>query len=404
MNVQLEQLEAIIEAGETAAIESGKALKIIRDERLYRGAYTTFDNYLSARWKFTRQRAGQLIGLATITASLSTVVDISGMKERHIREIGRLPEDRQVDAVKRFCALPAKEQTTKAMVQIVTQTELTPVGKDPAPIVEMKPDSEVFSPIGWYGGKYRLRKFINYLMPEHSMYVEPFFGGGSILFSKTPSPIEIVSDVNHGVVNFFSVLRDEEKAAELQRRLQLTPYSREEHRLCADDAPTGDDIEDARRFFVRARQSYSGIEVDSTWSLNVCNQIGRSTDFASKVDGLMKVSQRLRSVQIESRCFSDLLPKCDESHAFVYADPPYPESVRDASSKGYRHEMSDDQHANLLDILTGFKKAKVMLSSYRCEMYDSRLKDWNRHDKVVTVNASRGTAKSKRTECVWTNY
>ena len=405
---KLEKLEQIIEAGENAAVESGKALKTIRDERLYKPTFNTFDLYLSARWKFTRQRAAQLIQLATLSASLSTVVDIGGIKERHIREIGKLPEDRQVDAVKRFCALPKEDQTTSAMIGIVQQTELTAIGKEPAPLVEQKPDADIHSPIGWYGGKFRLRKFINYLLPPHTTYIEPFFGAGSVLFGKSPSPVEIVSDVNHGVVSFFSVLRDSTKAAELQRRLTLTPYSREEHRICGDPTPTGDEIEDARRFFVRARQSYASIEVGAVWSLNIGrNLAGRAHDFARKVDELAKVSERLRTVQIESRSFEQLLPKCDEPGTVVYADPPYPKSVRDGNTQGYRHEMSDAQHSQLLDIVKGYKHAKVLISGYRCPMYDQRLDDWNRHEKLVTINANsgeKGCGKPKRLEVVWTNY
>jgi DNA adenine methylase len=43
------------------------------------------------------------------------------------------------------------------------------------------------APIKWVGGKYKLRKRIVELIPEHSCYVEVFGGAGWILFAKDPS-------------------------------------------------------------------------------------------------------------------------------------------------------------------------------------------------------------------------
>jgi len=396
MKKSLEQLEHVIAQGETAAIESGRALRTIRDERLYQPEFTSFESYLSGRWQMSRQRAHQLIQMADV----STEVDISGIPERHIRPLVKLPRERWPDAIRRYSALPASDHTTKAVEKIVDELGV-PVG-DQVPI-ELKQDYQ--TPIGWYGGKFRLRKLIVGLIPPHSTYVEPFFGGGSILFTKSPSRVEIVADVNNGVVTFFQVLRNEKMAKELQRRLILTPYSREEHKCCCDPTPTGDEIEDARRFFVRVRQSYSSIEGDS-WSLCIKNSQPRATDMANMVDRLREVAQRLRRVQIESKSFNTLLPKCDLPNTIVYCDPPYPHSTRAKNGSGYRHEMSDGQHAAFLDIITGYKSAKVIISGYRCPLYDRTLTHWSRKDIPVTVHASgaRGSQKAKRVECLWRNY
>jgi DNA adenine methylase len=336
-------------------------------------------------------------------AEVSTVVDVSDYPERHIRPLVKLPPERQPDAIKRFSALPKSGQTAKAMEHIVKEIQFEPVNGE---ALEMKNDidDESQTPIGWYGGKFRLRKMIVGLMPPHTTYVEPFFGGGSILFTKSPSRVEIAADVNNGVVTFFKVLRNEKTAKELHRRLTLTPYSREEHRLCCDPSPTGDEIEDARRFFVRVRQSYSSIEGDS-WARCIKTGQPRATDNANTVDRLLEAAIRLRKVQIESRSFADLLPQCDTPDALVYCDPTYPEELRTGGG-GYLHEMSDAQHEELLEIVTNYKSAKVLLSGYRCKHYDQQLKRWTRHDIPVTVHASgaRGSPKAKRVECLWRNF
>ena len=41
-------------------------------------------------------------------------------------------------------------------------------------------------PLKWHGGKYYLASKIVRLMPAHLHYVEPFFGGGAVLFARDP--------------------------------------------------------------------------------------------------------------------------------------------------------------------------------------------------------------------------
>ena len=391
MRSTLIQLERIIERGEAAAIESGEALMQIRDNKLYKRDHSSFESYLKDRWKMSRARSYQLIELFR----LSTVVDISGLAERHVREIGKLPRITQAEVVRSFRKLPENQQTTKAIAEIAQLHQ--------QPLSELKPLER--TPIGWYGGKGQLCGMIAALLPPHKVYVEPFFGGGSVLFAKEASKVEIIADKNHHVVNFFAVLRNEKTAIELQRRLTLTPYSREEHTLCLDATPTSDPIEDARRFFVRVRQSYSSIEGNS-WSMTLKARTPRSVDAANVVDRMTETARRLRTVQIESRCFKNLMPKCDVPNSVIYCDPTYPMSTRKGNGDGYMQEMSDEDHDNFLEIVTGYRMAHVVISGYRCKKYDAKLKDWNRTDVPVITKAadSRKANAASRTECLWRNF
>lgn len=101
------------------------------------------------------------------------------------------------------------------------------------------------------GGKVRISSWVTSFFPRHKIYVEPFGGAAGVLLNKAPSPLEVYNDLNSDLVTFFSVLRDKEKAAELIRRLKLTPYAREEYYSCYP-MPEGDDIERARALIVRA--------------------------------------------------------------------------------------------------------------------------------------------------------
>lgn len=59
--VELARLEAVIEKGKQTFIEVGLALMTIRDSRLYRDRFSSFDDYCRERWDFGRRHASQLI-------------------------------------------------------------------------------------------------------------------------------------------------------------------------------------------------------------------------------------------------------------------------------------------------------------------------------------------------------
>jgi DNA adenine methylase len=99
------------------------------------------------------------------------------------------------------------------------------------------------------GGKYKMAKWIISHFPQHDFYVEPYGGAGSVLMRKQKVMGEIYNDLDGGVVNVFRVLRDPEKAKELERLIRLTPFAYEEYK-CAYD-PWDNDIEYARRVIFR---------------------------------------------------------------------------------------------------------------------------------------------------------
>ena len=110
-------------------------------------------------------------------------------------------------------------------------------------------DVKVRRPIlRWHGGKWKLAPWILGHFPQHRTYVEPFGGAASVLLQKPRSYAEIYNDLDGEVVNLFRVARD--AGPELRRRLELTPFSREE--FVESYVQTDDAIEQARRTVARA--------------------------------------------------------------------------------------------------------------------------------------------------------
>ncbi len=113
---------------------------------------------------------------------------------------------------------------------------------------------------------------------------------------------------------------------------------------------------------------------------------------------IVETAERLWMVQVERRPALDVVRKFDYSNVFMYLDPPYFFKTRHSAREQYVHEMQDADHDALLDTILA-TSAKVMISGYASELYDSRLKGWKRVE--LESHADQG---KKRTEVVWMNY
>ena len=80
----------------------------------------------------------------------------------------------------------------------------------------------------------------------------------------------------------------------------------------------------------------------------------------------------------------------------IYVDPPYfPETRR--RKRVYRFDYTPDEHASLLQFLMRVR-CMALVSGYRCNLYDTYLKDWNRRDFLAWTHTGF------RTESIWYNY
>lgn len=80
----------------------------------------------------------------------------------------------------------------------------------------------------------------------------------------------------------------------------------------------------------------------------------------------------------------------------VYCDPPYLPSVR-RRRRVYKFELSERQHADLLEILRSLP-CRVMISGYESELYHSSLVGWSCESFRVRTHASWAE------EFVWFNF
>lgn len=260
-------------------------------------------------------------------------------------------------------------------------------------------------PFPYYGSKGRLAGRIVNLMPRHRVYVEPFAGSAAVLFSKSPAPVEVINDLDRNVITFFRALRMRED--ELIRALRFTPYSREEFADADLVDESIDDLERARRFFVRATQGHNaaGTGGRAGWSNGIRANHTDATATANLVDRLYALADRLRTVVVEHRDALEVIAAHDATDTVFYLDPPYLAGTR-RSGRDYAHEADgEDFHRSLAAALSAVK-GTVLLSGYPSPLYDELYEGWDRLEVSVhraTTNHRGRKGVERGTEVVWCN-
>jgi len=113
---RLFQLEETIRQGLNTFVDVGNALLEIRDKRLYRQEYSTFEDYCREQWGMSRPRAYQLIDAASVVTNLSTIVDKFPDSESQARPLASLEPAEQVEAWKRVITSTPEGKITAAVV------------------------------------------------------------------------------------------------------------------------------------------------------------------------------------------------------------------------------------------------------------------------------------------------
>ena len=251
------------------------------------------------------------------------------------------------------------------------------------------------------GAKWNISDWIIAHFPkdyEKMTYLEPYFGSGAVFMNKNRSKIETINDMDKRVVNLFKVTRDNPK--ELERLISLTPWSRDEYLLSYEVSEEPE--EDARRFLVRMWQAFGGKTSDITGWANNIKPIDTGKSGWVKIKDIIKVTAERfiatngKMIQIENKPALELIERYNFDYVFMYLDPPYLMSTR--KKRIYKHEMTEEDYVELLKAIQD-SKAKVMISGYDSELYNTYLKSWNKKHTETTTEMHRTAI-----ETIWFNY
>jgi len=254
-------------------------------------------------------------------------------------------------------------------------------------------------PVPYFGSKGRIAAWIASLLPAHGHYVEPFAGGLSVLLAKEPSKQETVSDLDGELITFWRVLRD--RPDELLRACALTPHARAEQDAAYE--PAADDLETARRVWVRLTQGRGGTLRKTGWRQYI-DPAGTGTSLPGCLDGyvdrLAAAAERLHAVSLEALPALEVIGRYGR-HAgtLLYVDPPYLGSTR--SFANYRHEMRGEKEHRELAAALADCTAAVVLSGYDSPLYDELYDGWHRVE--TAARADNASGNRARVEVLWAN-
>ena len=239
------------------------------------------------------------------------------------------------------------------------------------------------------GNKSQIAGEIQKYFPQHSIYIEPFFGAGGMFFNKPKANCNIMNDIDSEVFNLFQTVSN--KKDELETLFLATPKHQDLFnywKLNQEDCQ----VRKAMRFLFISNYTFMG--AGASLKLNSRN------DVRQLYEGLQKVNERLFEVQFANMDFRQFLKsvsieKTETEKTLIYCDPPYLDT-----DDNYSHSFKEQDAADLFDCLieTGCKFA------YSEFDHPFILEQAEKRGLNVIVIGERQNLKNRRTEILVTNY
>lgn len=179
------------------------------------------------------------------------------------------------------------------------------------------------TPISYYGGKQKLCRKILGLIPEHTLYCEPFVGGGAIFFAKPKSEVEVINDTNGELINFYRVVQRD--FVSLEKEIHISLHSRDMHRKASviyNNPDMFSEIKRAWAVWVLAHMSFSSM-LDGSFGYDKAKGTTSKKISNAREAFSEELAIRMQLTQIECTDALRIIESRDTPDAFHYCDPPY---------------------------------------------------------------------------------
>lgn len=234
-------------------------------------------------------------------------------------------------------------------------------------------------------------------IPEHTIYTESFFGGGAVYFSKEPSKLEVINDVNREAINYYYQVKVNNK--QLAKEVTSTMHSRsayDDAKIVYTHPHLFTNVKRAWAFYTISNQSFSsnlstfGYDRSGSTAKKVFNKAERYTQ---------QLAERMKLTTIENDDALKVIARYDTSEAFHYVDPPYFNS-----DCGHYAGYSSSDFKTLLELLSNIK-GKFLLSSYDSDILKEFIHKGDFHQIFVEKQvAVSGKFNKKKVEVLTANY
>ncbi|KAA6323231.1 Modification methylase DpnIIA [termite gut metagenome] len=259
------------------------------------------------------------------------------------------------------------------------------------------------TPITYYGGKQKMLQHIRPLIPEHSLYCEPFVGGAAVFFDKPPVRVNVINDLNGELINFYRtvVTNLEELRIEVNRTLHCR--SQHVHAWHIYNNPEYfTNVQRAWVVFILSKMGFSG-QLSSSFGFDRTAGKNSLKLRCLKKDDVFceELKTLLEQSTIECDDAFKIIKRYDCTDAWHFIDPPYVNS-----NMGHYAGMFNEQNfAELLELCTKLQ-GKFMLTMYPdniIQQYADKT-GWIIHKVVRQVSACKAESRRKQEEWMICNY
>ena len=257
----------------------------------------------------------------------------------------------------------------------------------------------------WVGGKRQIMQSIVELLPPNVSrlnYVEPFIGGGAVLFHLQPRNATI-NDFNFELTNVYEVIRDhvDELIEDLKLHRNEPDYFYELRSLDRTEAFQNlTNIQKASRIIFLNKTCYNGLyRVNSSGEFNSPFGKYKNPNIVNEPT-LRAVSKYLNNnnILIQTGDYANVLENIPEN-SFVYLDPPYHPISESSNFTGYVQggwDMHDQiRLREMCDNLTE-RNIKFLLSNSSAQLIQDQYINYN--ISVVKANRSINSDATNRGE------
>lgn len=261
----------------------------------------------------------------------------------------------------------------------------------------------------YVGSKRRMVNDIQMLAPTDANEMYEVCGGlGAYIINKHRFfEKAIYNELNPQVFNLMEVVKN--RVDELTDRIMLTDSNEDEFMQALERIKDegSDDVQRALDFVTLQVNSYNNNR-ESFMAKDRGINWKRSTRRR-----LYTVSEELQSIELVSKdCFDILREQRENKNAFIMMDLPYPFDSQRVAKKLYKdHDWDDQLHQkaySVLEKMNGDHGCKVMVCSYRSDLYDKLIDTgyWQRIEvkDMQSSAGGKGKRRNRRMECVYINY
>jgi DNA adenine methylase len=246
------------------------------------------------------------------------------------------------------------------------------------------------------GSKFSLIQKVLQFIPPHTIYVEPFVGGGSIFWNKTPAEKSVINDIDDELVDAYRNLKSA-PISQLQELYYLDKPSNQTHKnykspeykqSVSNLVASLDDInsnstsaEQLLKYFKVSRGTFNQLRKGKVY---------RNISFRPYIANIEKYKKLIEDVTITNNDYIDIIYEYDSPTTFFFLDPPYEESDTHIL---YKQNGTID-YENMRQVLRTIQ-GKFLLTINDSEYIRDTFKEFNQQEVSVTNKSNSPDLKTK---------